>query len=1280
MENKLVFEPTTLTQYQWNKYELLTTYTYYWQVHQAIADYMTRYTWSKNEVLPDDVPSWDRYTVVDEYADKYYWTKYNAEQRLVKTYEKYKGNPVGDWTAHWDRYDAKTIWGANWAVKLKKATISKYEVVYDENEPERTYYSGYFTLPTVFEPAYTVNVYHNTGYPACCYKINFKRSTGSFQLTPGTHGNDAEDYITPYSVNSNYKLTVFRAIPSQSLYYDTNFQLNMFPCDGNGNPDTSDAAYQQCFPWGSPSITTNTSGFKQLADLFDDNYVYYLAKETPNDSTNWVYIITPNSYYDWNQNRIYNVIELYVGNRFLPLMDRKVYPSNNIQFAKVSSDEYSSHTLPNTGTWPATYYYMKPGYYGSQGSTRGTQPSTFLIGDGYRYTSTVNDWGGMITDAVQNKYYKICDKKEKLRVKKGEFIETITKYFIEEELDLSNYNGYHDDGYWYEIDSVDNSSQPFYDTGVRVATITVDAWNLYKSNKWYWLNDTHSSEYNRALPLWEVLCFNVAGYTYDSTATPSDITYTFTNRTKPTTQDIYAIHPQNGYQDRYLFIYKSISSIPFNITEVIRTSELIGTVETTSTYSETDYYFNGASYYYYTLIHQEYRWYKTTTVGIVNSWDSNAYPQNGYDSNYYYVFKEVKNEQTGNHTYGTFIDEVVSSRNDTYPQNGEKNGYWYIYYGTVNTENKYIYQKATTFNIYQSYWYSYVPKNVVVEQVQYRKPNGTYPTTVFWYDTDTFYQEDGFWDDEQIKLSHPINIYGSWLREYGHMGNLTVAGYDRYFRFGNWYCRYAIPQGVNVKTEDADDILTSGTNLYDLKAFRDLLRKVGGFIYVPAFHGGTLGEYEESAIATSAGFQQPYIIMYQTVPLPGGGTQSGYYPFYLDNTSIPYRRCLVPTGQTYRGYGEEKKYSYRGDNDANYINAGYDYRGVEPNENPDYHYQFIENVSSFVPGSYPDGDVAQDGYYYEIISQVEEIMGYHKGAFIENVSSTNPNAYTNNYVDFNNRYYTYSHADATYSRSNLIGYVNSFIESAYPQDSYVINDAWYIYTGSREVIIGETEINASQLMGGVNYTQEINSSEDLQIGTAGAAQVDFTIYAPDAAAATQYLGKDFTYYVKMAHDTDWRQIGVFTLTKAELPDKQTAKIEGFDYIYKFDTVIDEWLNQQHFPMTLGNLFNSLCQYVGCEAYSTEFNNSTFQVQDNFEAVQITGRTILQYITEVSGGFCVAEPDGRIHIKQYSIPPTGNINLGNDSYVKYTHEIYNVPVITSVVVRKDDEDEGVESNV
>lgn len=365
----------------------------------------------------------------------------------------------------------------------------------------------------------------------------------------------------------------------------------------------------------------------------------------------------------------------------------------------------------------------------------------------------------------------------------------------------------------------------------------------------------------------------------------------------------------------------------------------------------------------------------------------------------------------------------------------------------------------------------------------------------------------------------------------------------------------------------------------------------------------------------------------------------------------------------------------------------YIYEGQVPNDGA--RGDFIEKIESSTSGVYPNDGMSGDYWYvYQPNDYYKEVIRWLKQDKVGVVSAlNNPNAYPTNGVWPNNfnegyahYYYIYTNYTSTYSQGGLIESISSYIETAYPHNSYIINDAWYIYTGTTTETTGELVIDKTKLMGGVNYKQEINPSEDLQIGTAGAAQVDFTIFSPDAAAAIQYLGKDFTYYVKMNSDSDWRQIGVFVLTTAELPDKQTAKIQGYDYIYKFDTVVDEWIDELTFPISLGDFFASLCEYVGCEAYSTSFVNSDFMVNDNFEAVNITGRTILQYITELSGGFCVAEPTGRIQIKNYSIPSSGAINLGSGDFVKYTHEIYSTPMITSVVVRKDEDDEGVESNV
>ena len=418
------------------------------------------------------------------------------------------------------------------------------------------------------------------------------------------------------------------------------------------------------------------------------------------------------------------------------------------------------------------------------------------------------------------------------------------------------------------------------------------------------------------------------------------------------------------------------------------------------------------------------------------------------------------------------------------------------------------------------------------------------------------------------------------------------------------------------------------------------------------------------------------------------GVMNGFYETsdrfcYAKNAQVTAYTSSTPAKGTFNSYAYNPDINMYPQNGI-YNNKWYVYIGETTLEEYSPGEMVEENVMSHFSNEYPQ-DGIQDDYYYVYQYWTRRVVDWLRGRYIGTATSSTyqypqNGAYPNDLSDTTHYWYSFIRYVSRYTKGNYIEPVHSYIESAYPRNSYVIGDSWYVFDNSEQVLVGELTIDETKLMGGVNYTQEINPSEDLMIGAGGAAQVDFTIYAPDANAATQYLGKDFVYFVRMNSEQDWRKVGIFTLTTAELPDKQTAKIEGFDYIYKFDVNVDEWLDGLTFPMTLGNLFNSLCEYVGCEAYSTEFNNSNFVVNDNFEAVQITGRTILQYITEVSGGFCVAEPDGRIHIKQYSIPPTGTINLGNDSYVKYTHEIYNVPVITSVVVRKDDEDEGVESNV
>lgn len=350
--------------------------------------------------------------------------------------------------------------------------------------------------------------------------------------------------------------------------------------------------------------------------------------------------------------------------------------------------------------------------------------------------------------------------------------------------------------------------------------------------------------------------------------------------------------------------------------------------------------------------------------------------------------------------------------------------------------------------------------------------------------------------------------------------------------------------------------------------------------------------------------------------------------------------------------------------------------------------EFIEEVEENSK-IYPDNGI-QDNYWYVYNDSkyYSETTGYQisttiKPPLIGSVTARNQrNAYPDNGVftlpdgtveaQF---YYVYKDYTTEYSKGSYINNVSSFTRTAYPDDNYIINDGWYVYMGEENIQSAELIIDDTKLMGGVNYIQEVNTSEDLQIGTASSAQVNFTIFADDADATTQYLNKPFEYY--KLRNQEWKKIGEFVLTKAEIEGRTTANITGYDFISKFDIVVDDFIENTTFPISLGQFFSNLCEYCGCQAFSTTFPNSTFSVKDNFTATGISGRQILQYIAEVAGGFVVAEPDTKIRIKNYQI--NDNINLGSSDYIKYNYQLYTTPIITGIVVKKDDEDNGVTNN-
>ena len=220
------------------------------------------------------------------------------------------------------------------------------------------------------------------------------------------------------------------------------------------------------------------------------------------------------------------------------------------------------------------------------------------------------------------------------------------------------------------------------------------------------------------------------------------------------------------------------------------------------------------------------------------------------------------------------------------------------------------------------------------------------------------------------------------------------------------------------------------------------------------------------------------------------------------------------------------------------------------------------------------------------------------------------------------------------------------------------------------IFTGKTIVD-SQLFGGVKYSHSCNADTDLTVGTTACAEVSFTTNAlqPDS------LNSSFTYYAKFNGNTTYTTVGVFNIKEITKSTHGKYEVKAYDNISKFDIIVDSWIDSLTFPITLGNMFNSLCTYCGCTAYSTSFTNSTMKVNDNFTGINITGRAVLGYIAQCAGGFAKAYTNGKIQITKFT---TKSITLDNTKYKTFWYADYSAPVIDKVWVGQEDGDVGVTS--
>ena len=154
---------------------------------------------------------------------------------------------------------------------------------------------------------------------------------------------------------------------------------------------------------------------------------------------------------------------------------------------------------------------------------------------------------------------------------------------------------------------------------------------------------------------------------------------------------------------------------------------------------------------------------------------------------------------------------------------------------------------------------------------------------------------------------------------------------------------------------------------------------------------------------------------------------------------------------------------------------------------------------------------------------------------------------------------------------------------AYPINGPTAYNVWYFLKEYADNI----NVMDKHIYGGINYEHVLNSQQNPTFGNVATARIEFETYRID----TSFVGRHCTY------TRNNRQIGIFNVVKAErLNSGGRYRITAYDNVYKFNTIIDEWLYHTDCYANRYQLFSTADTYDPTSTLSTTFTSGK-QVHD-----------------------------------------------------------------------------------
>lgn len=146
-------------------------------------------------------------------------------------------------------------------------------------------------------------------------------------------------------------------------------------------------------------------------------------------------------------------------------------------------------------------------------------------------------------------------------------------------------------------------------------------------------------------------------------------------------------------------------------------------------------------------------------------------------------------------------------------------------------------------------------------------------------------------------------------------------------------------------------------------------------------------------------------------------------------------------------------------------------------------------------------------------------------------------------------------------------------------------------------------------------------------------------------------------------------LGRFRANRPSIVNTVLVQMDAQDQMQRFEVVLDDWVVE--FPLTIGELYRKLCEYIGVE-YRTGFINEDRVLTQSIGMNGITGRELLSSIAEAACGYARFDREGVLEIAWFR--DTGSAFDEHD-YSMFVPGEYKVATIDKLKLQNSDSDYG-----